>query len=570
MNSKILRGALATLVAGSLTLGAAQTYEQLINPPAEEWPQYGRNVMQQRYSPLDQINTSNVGDLGLAWARDLGFQQTHQGSPSVWDGVMYVSTQTGVIALDGTNGDVVWEYSSPNEGEVITDSAVRGSPLVFDGMVFFNLRHGVTVAVDAESGEEVWSAAVTDAELNEGFSTHPIIADGKLVVGRTGGDSGGAPGKIDALDMENGEILWTFDIVPTDPSHPVYDTWTNPPSWETGIGGGSAWNAGAYDPETNSVVYGTGQPTPWDRVSDARQDEDGTVSADLYTASFVSLDVDTGELNWFHQVVPGDEWDYDQHTVPIFADLEIEGEEHRVAILATTTGFVLVIDADSGEILAGNQVANETTVHLGYDEDWNPIINPAARFEEVGDFFRVCPHFRWAHIAPGAYSPETGLLYRPNQIGCTNFGADVVPDDWQPGERAWRAASGPRDESMWFENLGQITAVNPVTGEVAWEWGHDYGHDAGPAVTGGGLLFTTSHDRRFRALDAETGEVLFEQVLTAGSRAGTITYAVDGVQYVASIVGMGTPGTGNIPDYNPNEVSPPVSGNAAVFVFSLD
>ncbi|HEX7005487.1 MAG TPA: PQQ-binding-like beta-propeller repeat protein [Trueperaceae bacterium] len=567
----LARSAVATVMTAALALGAAQTYEQLVNPPAEEWPMFGRDVRETRFSPLDQINRSNVENLGLVWARDLGFQQGHQGSPVVWDGVMYVSTQTGVIALDATNGDVIWEYSKPNDGEVIADSAVRGSPVVFDGKVFFNTRYGMTVAVDAKTGEEVWAVQITDKSLNEGFSTNPIFGDGKLIVSRTGADSGGAPGKIHALDVENGEILWTFNTVPLDPSNPAYDTWQpNPPSWETGVGGGSAWNAGAYDPETNSVVYGTGQPTPWDRVSEARRDPDGEVSADLYTSSFVSLDVDTGELNWYHQIVPGDEWDYDQHTVPMFVDLEVNGEERRAVIAATTTGFVMVFDAETGEVYAGNQVAEETTVHLGFDEDWNPIINPAARFEEVGEYFRVCPHFRWAHIAPAAFSPETGLYYRPNQMGCSNYGADVVPEDWEPGEQAWRAQAGPRDETYWFDNLGQLTAVDPLTGEVVWEWGTDYGMNSGPVATAGGLVMFTNHDRRFRALDAETGEVLFEQVLTAGSQGGTITYAVDGVQYVASIVGFGTPQVGLIPDYNPNEVSPPVAGNAAVFVFALD
>jgi PQQ-dependent dehydrogenase (methanol/ethanol family) len=566
----IARGLLALGLALALTVGSAQSLEQLVDPPADEWPQLGRDVLQRRYSPLDQVNAANVDQLQLTWARDLGFQQDHQGSPSVWDGIMYVSTQTGVVALDATNGEQIWRYEAPNEGEVITDSAPRGSPLVYEGNVFFNTRYGMTVAVDAKTGEEVWSTQVTDEELNEGFSTNPIFAGGKLIVGRTGADFGGAPGRINAMDVENGEILWTFNTVPLSPDDPAYDTWTNPPSWEAGIGGAASWNAGAYDPVTGTVVYGTGQPTPWDRVDARRRDPEGEVSSDLYSASFVGLDVETGELKWYHQVVPGDEWDYDQHTVPIFADLEFDGESRRAAILATTTGFILAIDAESGEILAGNQVAEETTVHLGYEEDWTPIINVDARLPEEGTFFRVCPHFRWAHIAPGAFSPDTGLLYRPNQMGCVNYGAQVLPDDWEPGQRAWFHDVAPRDESYWFENLGQITAVNPVTGEIVWQWGHDYGHDAGPVVTAGNLVFSTSHDRRLRAFDAATGEILWQQILTAASRGGTITYAVDGKQYIASIVGKRGVDTGIIPDYNPNvDIPEPVLGNAAVFVFSL-
>lgn len=571
MKAKNVRRSLVTALLGaSLTLGAAQTYEQLLDPPAGEWPQYGRDVQERRYSPLDQINRSNVQDLGMVWARSLGFLQSHQGSPAVWDGVMYVSTQTGVIALDATNGELIWEYSSPNEGTVVADTAVRGSPVVFDGKVFFALSHGKAVGVDAKTGEEVWSTQLTQEQLNEDFTTNPIFANGRLVFGVSGADDGGAPGRIVAVDVENGEVLWTFNTVPLDPSDPAFDTWPLPPSWEAGIGGASAWNAGAYDPVTNTVVYGTGQPTPWDRI-DYRRYNEGEPMANLYSASFVALDADTGELRWYHQVVPGDEWDADQHTVPIFADLEIDGEERRVAVLATTTGYIVLIDAASGEFLAGHPVAEEHTMHLGYTEDGQAIINPDVRYTEEGQFARICPALRWAHIAPGAFSPDTGLLYRPNQMACINMGPKLLPSDWEPGQRAWFSESGPKDESYWFDRLGALSAIDPVTGEVVWEFAHSYGHDAGPVVTAGGLVFTASHDRRIRALDAETGETLWEQPLTTGARGGTITYAVDGKQYVATLIGMASHNTGDIPDYNPfADIAPPVTGDAAIFVFALD
>jgi PQQ-dependent dehydrogenase (methanol/ethanol family) len=566
----VSRSIVAAILGASLTIGTAQTYEQLLDPPAGEWPQHGRDAQARRYSPLDQIDDSNVRDLNLSWARDLGFLQTMQGSPAVWDGVMYVSTQTGVLALDATNGDQVWVYSAPNEGEVISDSAVRGSPVVFESKVFFSTRYGQTVAVDAATGEELWSTQVTEEQLAQGFSTNPIFADGKLILGATGSDSGGSPGEIMALDVENGELLWTFTTVPLDPSDPAFDSWPNPPSWEAGIGGGSAWNAGAYDPQTNTVVYGTGQPTPWDRI-DYRRFNEGDPMANLYTASFVALDADTGELKWYHQVVPGDEWDLDQHTVPIFADIEIDGSERRVALLATTTGYIVVVDAESGEFIAGHGIAEERTIHLGYDDEGKAIIDPDVRFADTGQFERICPGLRWAHIAPGAFSPDTGLIYRPNQMHCINMGARLLPADWQPGERAWFSETGPKDESFWLDRLGALSAIDPVTGEVVWEFSHYYGHDAGPVVTAGNLVFTSSHDRRLRALNATTGEVLWEQALTAGSRGGTISYAVDGKQYIATLVGLSNVGTGDIPDYDPTAgILEPVKGDAAIFVFALD
>ena len=566
----IARNALVTAVLLALSIGGAQTYEDLVNPPPEDWPQLGRNIVHHSYSPLEQITPENVQDLSLVWARDLGFAPQGfptniQGTPSVWNGTMYVSTETGVVALDGATGETICEYSRPYEGDVMHDAARRGAPLVFEGNVFVALRYGMTVAVDAETCEEVWSVQLTDSERNEGFTTEPIIADGKLLVGVSGADFAGAPGKISAIDVENGEVLWTFNTVPLSPDDPAYDTWNNPPSWEAGIGGASPWNTGTYDPETGLVVWGTGQPTPWDRITERRADE-GEPTADLYSASFVALDVETGELQWYHQVVPADEWDYDQQTLPTFADLEIDGETRRVAILATTTGYLVLIDAETGEFIDAYQGHPEPTVHLGYEEDGTSIINPDARFTEAGQFFRVCPGLRWAQYTPPAYNPETGLYFRPNNHNCMNFAPQALPDDWEPGDRAYFYETGPKNEDYYFDRVGGITAFDPATGEVAWDWGHYYTHDAAPVVTGGGLLFTAAQDSRVRALDASTGEVLWQQAVTAASNGGTITYSVDGRQYVASLVGWGSGAEADHPDA---DVPPVVPGNAAVFVFAL-
>lgn len=570
---RTLRSSLLTLAAaalvGATSIGLAQTVDDLNNPPPGEWPQHGRDAGATRFSPLDQINTSNVSDLRLAWARDLDFRVSHQGTPTFWDGLLYVTTQYGVKAFDGATGDLVWTFEEIPEETAPFASTPRGGPVVFEGRVIFNLYPGPTVAVDARTGEEIWRTQTVRPELAEGFSSSPLFADGKIILGPTGADYGGAPGRVLALDVEDGELLWTFDVVPMSPDDPAYLTWTNPPSWEDGIGGGSAWNVGAYDYVTRTVVYGTGQPTPWDRI-DSRRANEGEPTDDLYTASFVGIDADTGDLRWYRQIVPGDEWDMDQHTVPMFTNLTIDGEDTRVALLATTSGYILVVDAMTGELLRWHQGAEEVTIHLGFDEDGRAIINPEARFSEEGDFFRMCPGLRWAHIAPGAFSPDTGLWYRPNQMGCISFAAEIMPDDWEPGERAFYFETGPTDESYWFDRLGALTAFDPLTGEVVWEFGYDYGYDAGPVVTGGGLVFSAFTDRNFRAFDAATGEVLWQQPLTAGSRAGTITYEVDGKQYVATMTGFASASSAVIPDYNPNADLPAVVlGNVSLFVFAL-
>lgn len=585
MNSKPARPVASTLLVLALMLGMAQTgmaqtYEDLERPPEGEWPQFQRDVTRSGYSPLDQIDTTNVADLRMVWARDLGFGEFGrptdlQGQPVVWDGVMYVSTDTGILALDATNGFEIWNYSNPTKGEPTTDDfpraalrnvPLRGAPVIYDGKVFFNLRRGMTIALDAATGEEVWAVQLTEIDRNEGFTTNPIIANGNLVVGPSGADYAGAPGRIVSLNAEDGEILWTFHTVPLSPDHPAADTWTNLPSWEAGIGGASAWNAGAYDPVTRTVVWGTGQPMPWDRL-DRRRANEGEPSADLYSASFVGLDVDTGELKWYHQVVPADEWDYDQHTVPVLTDLEIDGDIRRVALLATTTGFLVVVDAETGEFIAGHQIHPDPTVHVGYEQDGTPIIDQAMRHEGEEDFHRICPGRRWAGIAPAAFNPETGLYYRPNQLDCLNYAASAIPDDWQPGQTAFDQQVGPRDDTYWFDGRrGGVSAIDPATGEVVWEWGTYYSHDAGAITSGGGLVFFSAPDARFRALDAATGEILFEHRLTTGSEAGTITYGVGGRQYVATMAGLGSSARASHPDADVPTIA---ADNAAIFVFAL-
>lgn len=552
----------ALLLAGAI--GNAQTIEQLHNPPAGEWPVANRNPEGWRYSPLSQIDRANVAQLRLAWSLDLGFDGSFQGSPVVWDGVMYIHAPEGVVAVDAANGQPLWEYWGELHEATIPANR-RGGPVVYDGKVYITQSDGTVVALDAKTGDELWATVVGNAALSEGFTTGPIFADGKIVVGPMGADFGGAPGRIIALDAQSGDIVWTFNTVPLSPEDPGWDTWSPmKPSWEDGVGGGSAWNMGTYDTVTGTVVWGVGQPTPWDRLDHRRQDPEGEISQDLFTASFVGIDVKTGELKWYHQVVPSDEWDFDQHTVPVVADVQIKGETRRTAILPTTTGFVVAVDAETGEFFHAHQFHPEVTVHLGYTEDGQSIINPDARYTQVGDIIRQCPGIRWAHIAPGAYSPDTGLYYRPNQNMCQDMGAMTLPANWQPGQRAWWADMRPQTEEHTFDRWGALTAINPATGEVAWEFGYDYPNNAGPMATAGELVFALFQDRVFRAFDAASGDILWSQILPGSTQASPMSYEVDGKQYVAALVGSG------MVYPKPGSDLPPVpGGRPAVLVFSL-
>ena len=531
----------------------AQTAEELRNPAPEDWPTYGRNLEMWRYSPLDQINRDNAADLRLSWSRSLGFSTDAQFSPVVYDGVMYINGADRVIALDATNGDLVWEYTTElNENTAtLTSGRSRGSVIVYEGKVLHDLGDGRVIALDAMTGDELWSTQVGNISIGEGFSAGPIFADGKLITGPSGADVGGAPGRVVAMDMESGELLWTFNTVPQ-PGEPGFETWDPPSAAE--FGGGSAWVPGAYDPESNTVIYGVGQPVPW-----YPENRDGDL---LYTASWVALDADTGEMKWYHQVVPGDEWDLDQIATPLITDLDINGESRRVAILPTTTGFLVLIDVATGEFLQAHQMMPEVTIHTGYEADGTPIIDDSYRYTEPGQSKLVCG-FRWVDFEPAAYSPDTGLYYRPNTHDCGNLVNNPRPDDWQPGE-------SPIDVSLEFlpdrfDRLGALSAIDPVTGEVAWEFTLGYAMRSGAFVTAGDLVFGAFPDRVFRAFDAETGDVLWQQVLTSYMGTNPITYAVDGKQYVAVAVG----GNGGLVINRQSDQPPLVTGEIALFVFAL-
>ena len=383
-----------------------------------DWTQLGGDPGGSRHSPLTQIDTGNVASLRLAWAIDLGFVGRVQGAPSAWDGLLFVSTRDGVQAIDARDGDELWGYVENRDDRTssgLPRQMPRGAPSVHERpggtIVIASLPSAAAVvALDARSGALLWRRDVGHPDFAEALRTNPLPAGDVVIVGPTGADLSPTPGRLIALHVDTGSVAWTFDLVPVRDDDPARGSWTPiPPGRAFGVGGGSGWNAGAYDVATDTVIFGTGQPVPNDRLDPRRSDGAGAVSADLYTASFVALDARTGALRWFHQVVPGDEWSYDQHTIPIVTDLAWAGIERRVALLATTTGFVVVIDVATGAFLAAHAMVNGT-VHVGYEADGTPIIDPAMRRTSDDQIIQVCPGRRWANVAPGAFAPETGRL----------------------------------------------------------------------------------------------------------------------------------------------------------------
>ena len=562
--------ALALLLTSTLGVSGALAQVEP-SAAASGWLQHGGHPEAQRYSELDQIHRGNVADIRLAWSAELGHGGSVQGSPAVANDLLVVSIPDGLLALDAATGAIRWRTvvaSTPGPGaSVLPSRAPRGSPVIRGDRVFSVLREPTVFALDLATGALLWQTDVGIKGLAEGFSSNPIDAGGLIVVGPTNADFGAAPGRIIALDPDDGAVRWTFYVVPQSADDPGWSTWSpTAPDWRWGIGGASAWNLGAFDPITNTVVYGTGQPKPTERLDPRRRDE-GPASADWYSSGFVGLDAADGTLRWFHQVIPGDEWEYDQHTVPIIADLEVAGEQRRVAMLSTTTGFLVLIDLHEGRFVTAHQLAPESNVHLGYTPAGEPIIDDSMRFLGERPSTQVCPGSRWANIAPGAFHPITGLVYRPNDTVCERQGLrPSIEGDASGGFGELWLAPRPRLAEDFYERWGALSAIDPVSGALRWSFESGYPHDAGVLATAGMLVFSVFADRFFRAFDADTGEVLFQQPLTAHGEGSPITYLINGVQYLAVLVGHER-GVEAMPSAN---LPPSIPGPAVLFVFALE
>lgn len=559
---------LATAIASAMTPGAQVssgprpadvqwkpvTMQDLITPKASEWPTWGRTGSNLRYSPLTQIHRNNVSRLGLRWALNLGFDGAAEFSPVVVNGIMFIGGNSNtVLALDATNGEKIWEYKSevPAYNGMINIS--RGVA-VYDDKVYFGRLDAVVVALDAKTGKEVWKTTVDDWKLGYSSTSPPLIANGKVVIGTTGADLGGANGLIVGLDAKTGDLLWKFNTIPG-PGEPGHETWEAPGSWEHG--GGSPWNVGSYDHVTNTVIYGTGNPTPW--LSTVRPGDN------LYTNTLVGLDADTGKLKWYYQVTPGDQWDYDEHTTPMVINLNVGGKTERTIVHFSKNGWFQKVDPTTGKFLD----AYPFTVHdviQGFDANGRPKYDPDKMVKGPDEEGEFCPSLLGGtDWMLGAYSPDTGLVYMPTNDACMTLSAQQI--EWKAGQ-AYVGADWKPIPAPGYDNIGNFQAIDPVTGKQVWSFKTKRGWSGGAVVTGGGLVFAGTMDRTFRAFDAKTGEVLWQQILGSSIESHPISYEVNGTQYIAVASGCCSATTGALAGMTP-ELGFPPTGGATMYVFAL-
>lgn len=515
-----------------------------------DWPTIGVDYAETRYSRLDQINAANVKDLGLAWSYNLESTRGVEATPVVVDGIMYVSASWSVVhAIDTRTGNRIWTYDPQVDRSTgfkgCCDVVNRGVAL-WKGKVFVGAWDGRLIALDAATGKEVWQKNTFEGQKGSLTITGaPRVFKGKVIIGN-GGAEYGVRGYITAYDAETGEQKWRWFSVPGDPSKPFEDesmkraarTWDPSGKWWEAGGGGTMWDSMTFDAELNTMYVGTGNGSPWSHKVRSPKGGDN-----LYLASIVALDPDTGKYKWHYQETPGDNWDYTSTQPMILADIKIAGKPRKVILHAPKNGFFFVLDRTNGKFISAKNFVPVNWAS-GYDKNGKPMNIAAAR--DGSKPHDAVPGPYGAHNwHPMSFNPQTGLVYLPAQ----NVPVNLMDDKkWEfnqagPGKpqsgTGWNTAKFFNAEPPKSKPFGRLLAWDPVAQKAAWSVEHVSPWNGGTLTTAGNVVFQGTADGRLVAYHAASGEKLWEAPTGTGVVAAPSTYMVDGKQYVSVAVGWG-------------------------------
>ena len=517
---------------------------------SKDWPSYGLDYAETRFSKLNQITADNVKNIGLMWTYNLESIRGVEATPLVVDGIMYVTAPWSIVhAVDARSGKKIWSF----DPQVSRDKGYRGccdvvnrGVALYKGKVFVGAYDGRLIALDAASGRKVWEKdTIIDSKMSYTITGAPRVFNGRVVIGN-GGAEYGVRGYVTAYDAETGDQAWRWFVVPGDPSKPFEDesmaaaakTWDPAGKYWINGGGGSAWDSITFDPELNMVYIGTGNGSPWNR--NLRSPAGGD---NLYLGSIVALNADTGKYIWHYQETPGDNWDYTSTQPMILADLTIDGAARKVVLHAPKNGFFFVIDRTNGTFISAKNFVDVNWAS-GYGADGRPIENPQARSPDKS--FDSIPGPYGAHNwHPMSFNPQTGLVYLPAQGIPLNLTGEKTLVQNAPAPMKFGATTGWNVgftlNAVPPTNLpfGRLLAWDPVKQKEAWRVEHIAPWNGGTLTTAGNLVFQGSADGRFVAYNASTGEKLWETPVGTGVVAAPATYIVDGVQYVSVAVGWG-------------------------------
>lgn len=509
----------------------------------------GMGLQGQRFSTLDLLNTDNVSSLQPVWAFSLGGekQRGQQSQPMIKDGVMYITgSYSRVFAVDARTGTKLWQYDArlPDGIMPCCDVINRGVAL-YDNLVIFGTLDAKLVALDKDTGKVVWRKTVADYQAGYSITAAPLVVDGKLITGVSGGEFG-VVGKIEAYNPTNGELLWTR---PTIEGHMGYtyedgkpveagisggeanQTWPGD-LWKTG--GGAPWLGGYYDPETNLLFFGTGNPAPWN--SHLRPGDN------LYSSSRLALNPDNGQIVWHFQTTPHDGWDFDGVNELISFNYEEDGEEIKAAGTADRNGFFYVLDRTNGDFIRGFPFVDKITWATGLDENGRPIyaddFRPGAPTEsgDAGSQVFTAPAFLGGkNWMPMSYGRNTGLFYVPSN----EWGMDIWNESTTYKKGAAYLGAGFTIKPLNEDYIGVLRAMDPKTGEEIWRYQNEAPLWGGVLSTQGNLVFTGNPEGYLMAFDSRNGEKLWQFNTGSGVIGSPITWEMDGEQYVSVMSGWG-------------------------------
>ena len=489
-----------------------------VNPPAANWPSYNGDYSGRRYSGLAQINSDNIRQLHAQWVFHSRSSDNLEVTPVVVNGVMFVTSANDAFALDARTGREIWHHERPVTSGLIDDAAAhhnRGVALWHD-RVYMETDNAHLLCLDARSGHLLWDTEYADTTKNYGATSAPLVVNDKVIVGTSGGDDG-VRGFVAAFDPRSGKLVWRFWTIPGPGEF-------GSPSWPGEMylrGGGTTWMPGTFDPELNTLYWGTSNPSP---------DFDGQPRPgdDLYTDCVLALDPETGKLKWYFQFTPHDLFDYDATEMAVLIDGTFRGDGRKLLVEANRNGFVYVLDRANGKFLSATRFADRLNWAREIDASGRPV--PSGIIPTAAGA-RICPGFGGATnwFSP-SFNPSTHLLYFMALESCEVFSSR--PEPFALG-RTWYATGTKRIPGETGQKI--LLAFNVDTGQVAWRYPQVGQGDswAGTMTTLGGLVFFGDDAGSFEAVDARTGAPLWHFNTGQPLHASPMSYAVQGTQYVA-------------------------------------
>ena len=556
MNRKLVTIATIAAVYALPSLVSANSEVQQLTADPNNWAIWGGNYAGQRYSELDQINAENVGDLQVAWTFSTGVLRGHEGGPLVVGDTLYIHTPfpNKVFAIDLNDQTIIWKYEPKQDPSVIPvmccDTVSRGLAYA-DGKIFLQQADTTLVALNAQSGEVVWSVKNGDPKKGETNTNAPVVINDKIITGISGGEYG-VRGFVAAYNTSDGSLAWKgYSVGPDDEMliDPEKTTHMGKPvgpdssisTWEGDqwkIGGGTTWGWFTYDPDLNLVYYGSGNPGTWNPVV---RPGDNRWSMTLF-----ARDVDTGMAKWVYQMTPHDEWDYDGVNENILADIEINGEMRKVMVHFDRNGFAYTLDRATGELLVAEKYdpAVNWDTHVDMETGRPQVVAEYSTHQNGEDVNseNICPAALGSKDQqPSAFSPKTGLFYVPTNHVCMNyepFEVEYVAGQPYVGATLSMFPAG-QVTGDGTDNLGNFIAWDAAKGEIVWSIPEPFSVWSGALATSGDVVFYGTLEGYLKAVDAKTGKELYRFKTPSGIIGNINTWTHKGKQYVGVLSGIG-------------------------------